>query len=132
MKRCLAALIALGVAAAPALAQSKLDQAIAKADEQVQKGKPDDAVKTLTKAAAEAGAEGQVALGRLQERIGNLDAAAEAYTQAKASASGPGRADILAAVANFTLRKGKAADALVIAKQAVEAGATPAALAAMA
>jgi tetratricopeptide (TPR) repeat protein len=132
MKRVLAALAAVAFLAAAAAAQSKLDQAIAKADEQLAKGKPEDAVKTLTKAAAEAGAEGQVALGRLQERIGNLDAAAEAYAQAKTSASGPGRADALAAVANFTLRKGKAADALALAKQAVEAGATPAALAAMA
>jgi len=132
MKRVLAALVAVAFLAAPAAAQSKLDQAIAKADEQLAKGKPEDAVKTLTKAAGEAGAEGQVALARLQERIGNLDAAAEAYGQAKASASGPGRADILAAVATFTLRRGKAADALAIAKQAVEAGATPAALGAMA
>ena len=132
MKRILATLTAVAFLVSPAVAQSKLDQAIAKADEQLAKGKPEDAVKTLTKAAAEAGAEGQVALGRLQERAGNLDAAAEAYKQAKASASGPGRADVLAAVANFTLRRGKAADALAIAKQAVEAGATPAALAVMA
>jgi len=132
MKRVLAALAALALLAAPAAAQSKLDQAIAKAEEQLAKGKPEDAVKTLTKAAGEAGAEGHVALGRLQERVGNLDAAAEAYGQAKASASGPGRSDTLAAVAHFTLRRGKAADALAIAKQAVEAGATPAALAAMA
>jgi tetratricopeptide (TPR) repeat protein len=132
MKRVLAALAAVALLAAAAAAQSKLEQAIAKADEQLAKGKPEDAVKTLTKAVADAGAEGQVALGRLQERIGNLDAAAEAYGQAKTSASGPGRADILAAVANFTLRRGKAADALAVAKQAVEAGATPAALAAMA
>jgi superkiller protein 3 len=132
MKRVLAALAAVAFLASAAAAQSKLDQAIAKADEQLAKGKPEDAVKTLTKAAAEAGAEGQIALGRLQERVGNLDAAAEAYNQAKAAASGPGRADVLAAVANFTLRKGKAADALALAKQAVEAGATPASLAAMA
>jgi tetratricopeptide (TPR) repeat protein len=132
MKRVLAAVAAVALLAAPAVAQSKLDQAIAKADDQLAKGKPEDAVKTLTKAAGEAGAEGQLALARLQERVGNLDAAAEAYTQAKTLASGPGRADILAAVANFTLRRGKAADAMAIAKQAVEAGATPAALAAMA
>ena len=130
MKRCLAALLALGVAAAPALAQqSKLDQAIAKADEQVLKGKPDDAVKTLTKAAAEAGAEGQLALGRLQERLGNLDAAAAAYT---AASSGSASAGALAAAANFHLRKGKAEDALALAQRAVQAGQTPAALAALA
>ena len=132
MKRVLAALAVVAFLAAPAAAQSKLDQAIAKADEQLVKGKPDDAVKTLTKAAAEAGAEGQLALARLHERIGDLEAAAKAYEQAKGSATGAARADALAAVANFTLRRGKATDALAIAKQAVEAGATPAALAAMA
>jgi tetratricopeptide (TPR) repeat protein len=132
MKRFLAALAALALLAAPAVAQSKLDQAITKAYEQLEKGKPDDAVKTLSKAAADAGAEGQVALARLHERLGNIDLAGEAYDKAKATATGPGRGDVLAAVANFTLRRGKAADALATAKQAVEAGATPAALAALA
>jgi len=132
MKRVLAALAAVAFLATVAAAQSKLDQAVAKAEDQVAKGKPDDAVKTLTRAAADAGAEGQVALGRLQERLGNLDAAAEAYNQAKSSASGPGRADVLATIANFTLRRGKAADAMTVAKEAVAAGATPASLAAMA
>jgi tetratricopeptide (TPR) repeat protein len=130
MKRVLAALAAVAFLAAMAAAQSKLDQALAKADEQLSKGKPDDAVKTLARAAADTGAEGLVALGRLQERIGNLDAAAAAYGQAKAT--GASNADVLAAVANFTLRRGKAQDALALAKQAVAAGATPAALAAMA
>ena len=124
MKRVLAALAAVAFLAAPAAAQqSKLDQAIAKADEQLVKGKPDDAIKTLTKAAAEAGAEGQLALARLHERVGDLESAAKAYEQAKGSATGAARADALAAVANFTLRRGKATDALAIAKQAVEAGA---------
>ena len=132
MKRVLAAFAVVAFLVAPAAAQSKLDQAIAKAEEQLLKGKPEDAVKTLTKAAAEAGAEGQVALARLHERIGDLEAAAKVYEQAKGSASGAARADALAAVANFTLRRGKATDALAIAKQAVEAGATPAALAALA
>ncbi|HXY38724.1 MAG TPA: tetratricopeptide repeat protein, partial [Vicinamibacteria bacterium] len=132
MKECLAALLALGVVAAPALAQqSKLDQAIAKADDQVQKGKPDDAVKTLTKAASEcACAEGQAALGRLQERLGNLDAAASAYQAA--AAAGQSNPDVLAAVVNFTLHHGKAGDALETAKKAVAAGQTPASLAALA
>ena len=106
MKRTLAAFAALALLASTGIAQSKLDQAWTKALEQIQKGKPEDAVKTMTKAAAEAGAEGQVALARLHERLGNLDEAKAAYDQAKAQASGPGRADILAAVANFTLRKG--------------------------
>lgn len=131
MNRTLAALLAVGLLAGPALAQqSKLDQAVTKAEDQLAKGKPDEAVKTVTKAAGDAGAEGQVALGRIQERVGSLDAAATAYEAAKAA--GAGKPDVLAAVANFTLRHGKAADALEVAKAAAAAGATPAALAALA
>ena len=49
MQRVLAALAVVAVLAAPAAAQqSKLDQAIAKANEQLVKGKPDEAIKTLT------------------------------------------------------------------------------------
>ena len=73
MKRVPAALAAILLVAVPAMAQSKLDQAIAKAYEQLQKGKPEEAVKTLSKAAEGAGAEGQVALARLHERLGNLE-----------------------------------------------------------
>jgi tetratricopeptide (TPR) repeat protein len=130
MKRVLVAFAATVLVVAPALAQSKLDQAIAKAYEQLQKGKPDEAVKTLSKAADGAGAEGQIALARLHERLGNLEDAATAYSQAKATASGPGRADVLAAVAEFTLRTGTAKAGLAAAKEAVAAGATASALAA--
>jgi tetratricopeptide (TPR) repeat protein len=130
MTRAAAALIAAVLAAAPALAQSKLDQAMAKALEQIQKGKPDDAVKTMTKAAADAGAEGQVALGQLQERLGNMEEAQAAYNLARSQASGPGKSDVLAAVANFNLRKGNAKDALAIAKEAVAASPSASALAA--
>jgi tetratricopeptide (TPR) repeat protein len=132
MKRIFVALVSIGLLAGSAHAQSKLDQAIDKANEQLQKGKPEDAVKTLTKAAEQFGAEGQVALGRLEERIGDLEAAKSAYDQAKVSASGPTRPTVLAAVANFTLRTGTGKDALAIATQAVAAGATPEALAALA
>jgi tetratricopeptide (TPR) repeat protein len=125
MKRFLAALAVLALLSAPAAAQSKLDQAIAKAYDQLQKGKPEEAVKTLTKGAADAGPEGQLALARLHERIGDLDAAAAAYDAAKG-----GGANALAAVAQFTLRTGTAKDALAIARQAVAAGATAEALAA--
>jgi tetratricopeptide (TPR) repeat protein len=132
MKKMLAVLATLGLLAAPALAQSKLDQAIDKAYDQLSKGKPDDAVKTLTKAAEQSGAEGYVALGRLQERLGNLEAARAAYDQAKSQASGPERPAVLAAVANFILRTGTGQDALAVAKEAVAAGATAEALAALA
>src|SRR3990172_4118542 len=90
MKRPLAAVAALALRASVGSAQSKLDQAVAKALEQVQKGKPEDAVKTMTKAAAEAGAEGQVALARLHERLGDLDEAPAAHRQGRAKGGGRG------------------------------------------
>jgi tetratricopeptide (TPR) repeat protein len=87
----------------------------------------------MTKAAGEAGAEGQVALGRLHERLGNLDEAQAAYSQAKSQASGPGRAEVLAAVADFTLRRGNAKEGLAAANEALAASPnSPAALAAQA
>jgi len=132
MNRIFFALVSLGLLAGSVSAQSKLDQAIDKANEQLQKGKPDDAVRTLTKAAEQSGAEGQVALGRLQERIGNLEEAKSAYAQARSSASGAARSTVLAAVSSFTLRSGTGKDALAIATEAVAAGATPEALAAQA
>jgi tetratricopeptide (TPR) repeat protein len=126
------ALLASALLATPAWAQSKLDKAIEKAYEQVEKGKPDDAVKTLTKAAEDEGADGYIALGRLQERLGSLDAAKAAYDQAKSVASPAQRPDVLAVIANFNLRSGTGHDALVVAQQAVEAGANANTLAALA
>jgi tetratricopeptide (TPR) repeat protein len=127
-----AALLVLGLLTPLVWAQSKLDKAVEKANEQVEKGKPDDAVKTLTKAAEEAGAEGYVALGRLQERLGNLEEAKAAYEQAKASASPAYRPEALAVAANFALREGAGKDALALAQQAVEARASADTLASLA
>jgi len=115
--------------AAPLFGQSKLDKAIEKASEQVDKGKPDDAVKTLTAAAEDSGADGYLALARLQERLGHPDEARAAYDRAKAVATGGQRADVLAAAATFTLRNGSGADALDLAKDAVAAGETASTLA---
>ena len=111
---------------------SKLDQAVARADGLLAKGKPADAVKALAKPAGEAGPAGQVALGRLQERVGDLDAAAAAYEQVRATTAAADKGDRLPPVAQFLLRRGTAADAMAVANEAVAAGATPAALAALA
>jgi tetratricopeptide (TPR) repeat protein len=133
MKRAFAAAALVAFLAPQAVAQqSKLEQAYAKALEQITKGRPDDAVKTMTKAAQENGAEGQMMLGRLHERLGDLDKAQAAYNAAKAAATGPARADILAAVADFTLRKGTAKDALAAANEALAAAPSAKALAAQA
>jgi len=118
--------------ASPLWAQSKLDKAIDKAHEQIEESKPDEAVQTLTKAAEEAGAVGYLALGRLQERLGNLEEAAAAYERAQATASPAVRPDVLAAAATFALRTGTGRDALELANRAVEAGATVTTLAAKA
>ena len=118
--------------ASPLWAQSKLDKAIDKAHEQIEESKPDEAIQTLTKAAEEAGAVGYLALGRLQERLGNLEEAAAAYERAQATASPAVRPDVLAAAATFALRTGTGRDALELANRAVEAGATVTTLAAKA
>jgi tetratricopeptide (TPR) repeat protein len=133
MKRLLTALVVLVVLAAPVLAQNnKLEQAVAKAEEQLTKGKPDDALKTLTKAVeGSPSAEGYLALARLQQRIGNMDESAAALTKAKelsASAPPATKAEVLAGVASMTLVTGSGKDALAAAKEAVTASPTPAAL----
>jgi tetratricopeptide (TPR) repeat protein len=116
----------------PGWAQEKLDKAIEKAYEKIEDGKPDDAVKELTKAAEDVGAPGYVALGELQERLGNLEAAGEAYQQAVAAATPADKPDALARQSRFTLRKGTGREALRIANMAVEAGETATTLAAKA
>ena len=68
--------LALCVAVAPpARADKKLDEAVAKAEAQLTKGKEDEAVKILQKAAARAprDPEPQLALARMLERLGKLD-----------------------------------------------------------
>ena len=124
--------LVVALIASPLWAQSKLDKAIDKAHEQIEKNEPDEAVKTLTKAAEQAGAVGYIALGRLQERLGNLEEAAAAYERAQATASPAVRPDVLAAAATFALRTGTGHDALELANRAVEAGATATTLAAKA
>lgn len=133
MKQVLLLFVALLAAAAPA-AQSKIDQAVQKAEEQIAKGKPEDAVKTVSKVVEQnpASAEAHLALARLQEKLGNLDEAATALARGRDATSGAGRADVLAAIASLNLSTGTAKDALAHAKQAVELASTPATLAILA
>jgi len=133
MKTMLSAVAAATLLASPAFADVKLDEAFAKASDQALKDKPEDAVKTMQKAVSQCGncPEGNVMLGRVQEKIGNLDGAGAAYTAA-AGGSGAGRAEGLAALADYELRTTAAKTALAHAQQAVEAQATPTTLAALA
>jgi tetratricopeptide (TPR) repeat protein len=132
----LAASLALGALAHPCFADKRLDDAVAKAGEQVQKGKSDEAMKGLEKfASASASGEAWAALGSLQARLGERDGAALSFTKARelsASAPAPARAQVLAAVASFQLDSASGKDALATAQAAVEAHGSAEALAILA
>ncbi len=128
--------VALG-AAAPALADKKLDEAIRKAELQLAKGKDAEAVKILSKEASRLprDPEPQLALAALQQRLGRLDEAGAALAKAgelAAAAPAPLRGRVRASQSAFALRTGKAADALGFARQAVEASPAPESFAALA
>jgi hypothetical protein len=64
MKTSTACLIAVLAVAVPGWADKRLDDAAAKAEKQVKEGHPEEAQKTMEKAASQAGSEGQVSLGQ--------------------------------------------------------------------
>lgn len=134
MNRALCLLFALSLAPLPLVAQSKVDQAVQKADEQLAKGKPEDAVKTMSKLVEQnpTSAEAYIALANLQQRLGNFDEAAAVLAKAKDAVSGAGKAEVLGAIASLNLAAGTGKDALAHAKQAAELAPSPATLAALA
>ena len=94
---------------------------MAKAEDQVAKGKPEEAVKTLQKAATQSpGSEAQAALGNLQAKLGNFDEATAAFAKAKElSATEPPatKAATFSAVALYHLSACTAKDALAAARR---------------
>lgn len=121
-----AVLVLLGgvsLAATGAWADVKTDQAIAKAEEQFAKGKPDEAIKSMVKlASGTPSVEAYLALGRLQEMNGNGDDAAASIAKAvdiSGSAAPALKAQALAASAQLALRNGTGATALDMANKAV-------------
>ena len=121
----------------PAQADKRVDDAFARAESQIEKGKPDDAVKTMQKAADQqpTSPEAHLALARVHWRIGNLDEGATAANKAvELSASAPPavQADVLSTVSGLTLLRGPGKEALDQATRAVKAEANPATLAALA
>jgi len=114
---------AVSLAPTGARADVKTDQAIAKAEEQFAKGKPDEAIKSLVKlAAGTPSVEAYLALGRLQEMNGNGDDAAASIAKAvdiSASATPTLKAQALAASAQLALRNGTGTTALDMATKAV-------------
>lgn len=135
MRQTSAAVAILALLALPAFADKKVDDAVAKAEEQLTKGKPEEAIKTLQKLVSGNGtAEGYVALGRMQERIGAFEEAGASLTKAaELSSSNPAlHAEVHSALSSLTLRIGSVKDALTHANEAVKAQATPSSLAALA
>jgi Flp pilus assembly protein TadD len=90
----MAAVLVLCVAV-PAGADKRLDDAVAKAEKQLAQGKPDEAVKTLQKAAEKSRRDPlpQLALASLLMRLGKRDEAGVALASAgDLAATAPGRA----------------------------------------
>ena len=134
MRRASWALAILAFAATTAFADKKLDDAVAKAEEQLSKGKPDEALKGLQKAVQSApSSDGYLQLARFQERLGQFDEAAKTLTAAVGAASAPAaKSDALAAQSSLDLVIGTGKDALAHAQEAVKAQESPAALGALA
>ncbi len=117
--------VAGSFAAHPAWADIKTDQAIAKAEEQFAKGKPDEAIKAMVKlTGGTPSVEAFLALARFQEMNGNgEDALASIAKAVDLSASAPPalKARALASSAQMTLRTGAGKAALDLANKAVAA-----------
>ncbi len=117
--------VATSFATSEARADIKTDQAIAKAEEQFAKGKPDEAIKSLMKVATGTpSVEAYLALASLQERNGNAEDAVASIAKAvdvSASATPALKAQALAASAHMALRNGSGAAALDMANKAVAA-----------
>jgi tetratricopeptide (TPR) repeat protein len=127
----------VSLAARPAEADKRLDQAVAKADAQLARGKEDEAVKILQKAVAQAprDPEPPLALASLLTRLGRRDQAAAAVATAgeRAGNAPPAvRARVRTIQSALALREGGAGEALAFAQQAVEASAGGESLAALA
>jgi superkiller protein 3 len=135
MKKIATALTIVGLIATPALADKRLDDAVARAEDQIQKGKPEEALKTMQKVASQqpTSPEAHLALARVQQRVASIeDAAASVAKAAQLATAGPAKAEALAALSGIDLMRAPGKDALAHAEQAVQAEATPAALAALA
>ena len=131
------ALAALGLLAGPVLADKKLDEALSKAESQLEKGRADEALKGLQKTVSQAASsEGYVILSRFQARLGSaehLEAAAAAAVKAVELATAPdAKVDALANQVSFDLTRGSSREALTHAEAAAKVQETPASLAALA
>jgi tetratricopeptide (TPR) repeat protein len=118
-------ILAAVLAATPALADKKLDDAVLKAESLAEKGKPEEAVKAVQKVAEQSNtAEAYLALARFQNRLASPEDAQTSVTKAvELSASAPPemRAEALSALSGLDLTRGTGRDALTHAEEAVKA-----------
>ena len=130
-------ILAAALVASPAFADKRLDDAVAKAESMADKGKPDDAVKVVQKAAEQANTpEAYIALARFQQRFASPEDAQASVTKAvelAAAAAPEVKAEALSALSSLDLSRGTGRDALSHAEDAVKAApASGTALAALA
>ena len=127
--------LACALLAGPSYADKRVDDAVAKAEDQIAKGKPEEAVKTVQKLVSQPSAEAFTAAARLQVKLGKVEEAHQSATQAvqqAASATPEVKAAAFATLSHLELLRGTGKDAAANAQKAVEAQASPVALAALA
>jgi superkiller protein 3 len=134
MKRLLAIALVLPLLAVTAAhADQKVDEAFTKASEQIVKGRPEEAEKTMQKLVnSNPGPEAFGAQARILEQLGKPDEAGAAYGKAADSGAGAPKAEAMAMHSGYMLRTGPAKAALARAEQAVQIAATAGTLAALA
>lgn len=124
MKNAILTLALLGAALPAVAADKRVEEAVARAESQLQKGKPEEALKIMQRVVGQVpGPEAQAALARIQDRAGMTEEAAA--TAAKAvegagSAPAEARADALATLALLDLKRGSGANALKHAQEAAQ------------
>src|SRR4029078_7216495 len=103
-------ILAAALGAAPAFADKKLDDAVAKAESLAEKGKPEEAVKAVQKVAEGSNSpEAYIALGRIQNRFASAEDAQTSFAKAvevSASATPEVKAEALAALSGQDLMRG--------------------------
>src|SRR5687767_1782847 len=105
MKKIGAALAVVGLLSSPAFADKRLEHAVARAEDQITKGRTDEALKTMQKAVSQqpTSPEAHLALARVQQRVGSLEDAAATVAKAVEVATGPAKAEALAALSGMDL-----------------------------
>jgi tetratricopeptide (TPR) repeat protein len=136
MRRIVLTLAAATLATSALAADKKVEEAVAKAESQLAKGRTDEADKTMQKLVQQMpSAESYAAYARIQVKAGNEEGAATSAAEAvklAGSAAPDVKAQVHMAAADLALRRGSGKDAVTHAQEAVAASSTPESLAVLA